>query len=174
MAPPNMRIGHIGLVLLLLLAAAYVLFQLGAGTTATAVSRRALGGVWVASPEYCARAKLQNMTLMVLPREDRQDGEHKGYLVATRDDGELVSNQPLRINVGMGRRAALSPHGAVLGSLGIAHAHSPVWPGRLRFAIDPAAQRLQLYDGAKTWGVLYRDGAASSMLDKPAPLEGAP
>lgn len=126
------------------------------------IARQSFVGVWSAPPDFCKGANLQSMTLMILPEEKKNT--HKGYLVASRNDGVIVSNQPVQIRTHFGSRPTEVSPGTFSGHLNITYLQNKIWPGKLQFMINPITSHLQLFDASKTWGVLYRDGAASSVL----------
>lgn len=164
---------HLGTLIggvVLALVALYFLYAEGSARATAAVARASMFGVWTGSPEYCKRANLASMTFMLLP-PGGGGGPSQGYLLVTRDDQVLVSNQAVAAEFAVARRGRRSAAGSVTGTMEVRHMSNRVWPSAVRFALHPEKQRLQIYDKGKTWGLFYKDAVASSILTDQPPLE---
>lgn len=125
----------------------------------------ALSGFWTAPANFCEKAGLASMTMMI---DKPKKGKNLGYLSITRDDGAVVCNQPVEIST---RTSWMKgKHNAVLGEFEIEHQKNPAWPSKVKFAYQPRG-RLQIYDKDTTLAMFYRDGEASALISPEPHLE---
>jgi hypothetical protein len=167
------------LLAVLALVALTVLGRSGSKAALESQAREALEGFWTAPPEFCRRAGLHSMNIVVGP--PRKNKSRVAYLSAAREDGALIDSQFFVMRPERGAldvvKAALLPGANAFASKGgsekwarLPHRFAPkdrgqfLLPCAADILVQPAQGRLRIHGKKKVWADLLRDSSASLAL----------
>lgn len=168
-------------ILLLTVLALVVLTALGHSGSRAALesqARDALEGFWSAPPEFCRRAGLRSMNVVVGP--PRKNQSRVAYISAARDDGALIDGQffvmrPKQSAIDFVKNT-VPGGGAIFAGRGakqwarFTYRFTPNSPEQFLFplsvdiVVQPAQGRMRIHSKKKVWADLLRDSAASLAL----------